>query len=96
VDYFRSRARHEELNDPFDTVEDIFEAESSETAEASRDLGKFSATLPDKQRLPIMHVKLERHSVAEAAQMSGLSESAVKVGIHRELKVLAAKLRVRL
>ena len=96
VDYFRSRSRHDALNDPFDTMEDIFEAESSEQAEASRDLGKLLETLPDKQRLPIVHVKLEGHSVAETAKMTGLSESAVKIGIYRGLKVLAAKLRVGL
>jgi RNA polymerase sigma-70 factor (ECF subfamily) len=96
VDYFRSRARHDALNDPIDTMEDLFEAESREAADASRDLGKLLETLPDKQRLPIVHVKLEGHSVADTAQMTGLSESAVKIGIHRGLKVLAAKLRVSL
>jgi len=32
-------------------------------------------------------------SVAEAAQRTGLSVSAVKIGVHRGLKLLAAKLR---
>ena len=50
--------------------------------------------LPDKQRLPILHVKLEGLSVAETARLTGLSESAVKVGIHRGLKALAAKARL--
>lgn len=94
VDYFRSRARHDALNDPIDTMEDLFEAESSEAAEAGRDLRKLLDTLPDKQKLPIVHVKLEGRSVADVAQMTGLSESAVKIGIYRGLKVLAAKLRV--
>jgi DNA-directed RNA polymerase specialized sigma24 family protein len=39
-----------------------------------------------------VHVKLEGRSVAETAQLTGMSESAVKVGIHRGLKALAAKL----
>jgi len=94
VDYFRSRSRHEAFNDPIDAMEELFEEASSERAEASRDLGKLLETLPDKQRLPIVHVKLEGHSVAETAEMTGLSESAVKIGIHRGLKVLAAKLRL--
>jgi len=50
-------------------------------------------TLPDKQRLPIVHVKLEGHSGSETAHMTGLSESAVKIGVHRGLKALAAKIR---
>jgi RNA polymerase sigma-70 factor (ECF subfamily) len=31
--------------------------------------------------------------VAEAAQRAGMSESAVKIGVHRGLRVLAAKVR---
>lgn len=94
VDYFRSRARHDVFNDSIDAMPDIFASESSEQAEASRDLGTLLETLPDKQRLPIVHVKLEGHSVAETAELTGLSESAVKIGIHRGLKALAAKLRL--
>jgi RNA polymerase sigma-70 factor (ECF subfamily) len=40
-------------------------------------------------------VKIEGLSVAQAAERTGLSESAVKVGVHRGLKALAAKLRSR-
>ena len=46
-------------------------------------------------RLPIVHVKLEGLSVAEAAARTGMSESAVKVGIHRGLKRLALQARAR-
>jgi len=31
--------------------------------------------------------------VVETAQLTGLSESAVKIGVHRGLKALAAKIR---
>jgi len=40
-----------------------------------------------------VHVKLEGLSVAETARLTGLSESAVKVGVHRGLKALAARIR---
>ena len=53
----------------------------------------FYMQLPDKQRLPIIHVKLQGLSVAEAAKVTGMSASAIKVGIHRGLKALAAKIR---
>ena len=36
-------------------------------------------------------MKIEGLSVAETARLTGLSESAVKVGIHRGLKALAAR-----
>ena len=61
--------------------------------EARRDLAVLLAELPDRQRLPIQYVKIEGVSVAEAAQRTGLSASAVKIGVHRGLKRLAAKLR---
>jgi len=32
-------------------------------------------------------------SVTEAAKVTGMSESAIKVGVHRGLKALAAKIR---
>jgi RNA polymerase sigma-70 factor (ECF subfamily) len=38
-------------------------------------------------------MKLEGLSVAEAARVTGMSESAVKVGVHRGLKALAAMIR---
>ncbi len=62
-------------------------------AEARRDLLKLLAALPDRHRLPIVLVKVEGRSVAEAALQLGMSESAVKVGIHRGLKQLAMKVR---
>jgi RNA polymerase sigma-70 factor (ECF subfamily) len=64
-------------------------------AEARRDLFALLATLPDRFRLPILHVKLEGLSVAETAARTGLSESAVKIGIHRGLKRLALQARSR-
>lgn len=93
TDYFRARSRHDALNDPLDDDAELFAAPDLEPAQAKRDLGKLLDELPDKQRLPIQHVKLEGMSVAETAKMTGLSESAVKIGVHRGLKALAAKIR---
>lgn len=93
MDFFRSRARRDVLNDPLDDHADLFAAPDDEPAQARRDLGKLLDQLPDKQRLPIVHVKLEGLSVVETAKLTGLSESAVKVGIHRGLKALAARIR---
>ena len=38
-------------------------------------------------------MKLEGLSVTETARITGLSESAVKVGVHRGLKALSALIR---
>lgn len=93
MDYFRSRARRESLNDPIDDYADLLAVSDDEPAQARRDIGKLLEDLPDKQRLPIVHMKLEGLSVMETARITGLSESAVKVGVHRGLKALAARLR---
>lgn len=93
VDLLRRRAAHEQLNDPLDEEMELFTQADSDAAEARRDLNKLLAELPDQQRLPIVHTKLEGLSVKEAADLSGMSESAIKVGVHRGLKALAAKIR---
>jgi RNA polymerase sigma-70 factor (ECF subfamily) len=68
-------------------------ASDEEAREARRDLETLLAQLPDRHRLPIVLVKIEGRSVAETAKATGMSESAVKVGIHRGLKALAALIR---
>ena len=95
IDLLRARAVREALNDPLDDELTLFASSDSEAAEARQDLDQMLATLPERQRLPIVHVKLEGLSVVETAQRTGMSESAVKVGIHRGLKALAAKLRIK-
>lgn len=93
IDYFRSRSRNEALNEPLDDYADFFGISDEQSTDARRDIGKLLETLPDKQRLPIVHVKLQGLSVAESAELTGLSESAVKVGIHRGLKALSLKFK---
>lgn len=95
VDLLRAHAAREALNDPLDDELEVFAASDTEAAEAKKDLGKLLAGLPDRQRLPIVHVKLEGLSVLEAAQRTGMSESAIKIGVHRGLKALAARIRGR-
>ena len=89
ADHYRSYARHDALHEGLEDDSDLFAASEQEAAQATRDLGKLLAQLPERQRLPIVHVKLEGLSVEETARMTGLSSSAVKVGIHRGLKALA-------
>ncbi len=93
MDFFRARARHEALNEPLDDYLEIFACSDVEPADAKRDIGRLLEQLPDRQRLPILHVKLQGLSVVQTAQLTGMSESAVKVGVHRGLKALAAKIR---
>ena len=77
-----------------DVLEDTaLQASDGDAATARRDLARLLDMLPERMRLPIVHVKIEGLSVAEAAARTGMSVSAVKVGIHRGLKKLAATLK---
>jgi RNA polymerase sigma-70 factor (ECF subfamily) len=93
IDLLRRRSRTDGLHDPLDEEGELFAAADSEAAEARYDLAKLLQELPDRQRLPILYVKIEGGSVADTAKRIGMSESAVKIGIHRGLKALAAKIR---
>jgi RNA polymerase sigma factor (sigma-70 family) len=66
-----------------------FEAESA----AAIDVDSLLELLPAKQRRAIRDTKLEGLSVAEAAHRGQMSESDVKVSVHRGLKALAKRLR---
>jgi hypothetical protein len=43
--------------------------------------------------MAIWHVKIHGDTVAETAARAGMTESAVKVGIHRGMKALAGRIR---
>jgi RNA polymerase sigma-70 factor (ECF subfamily) len=93
IDFLRRRAGREAMNDPLGDEDDLLATSDEEAREARRDVALLLAKLPDRHRLPIQHVKIEGLTVAEAAKLTGMSESAVKVGIHRGLKALAALIR---
>ena len=93
VDLLRRRGRKEMLNDPLDDSADLLAEQDSQAGDARRDLSHLLRTLPNRQRLAIVHVKIDGLSVAETARMTGMSESAVKVNVHRGLKSLAKKVR---
>src|SRR5207244_11440004 len=65
VDLLRRRAGRERLNDPLDDVLDLLAHNDSEAAAARLDLAKLLERLPDRQRMPIVHMKLEGLSVVE-------------------------------
>jgi RNA polymerase sigma-70 factor (ECF subfamily) len=95
IDLLRAHSAREDLNDPLDDELLLFSEMTHDAFEAKKDVEKLLMELPERQRLPIVHVKLEGLSVAETANRTGMSESAIKVGIHRGLKALAEKIRGR-
>lgn len=93
IDLMRRRERQDQWNDPFDEAGEFATPCDDEATDAKRDVHLLLNQLPDRMRLPIIHTKLEGLSVAEAAERTGLTESAVKVGVHRGLKALHNLLR---
>lgn len=93
VDLLRRRARRELRNDLFDDDLELVARSDADVAEAHRDLAKLLRELPDRQRLPIVHMKIEGMSSVETARLTGMTESAVRVGVHRGLKALAARIK---
>ena len=93
VDLMRRRSRGDLLTDLLDEDDQVFATTANDAAEAQNDVAKLLRGLPDRQRLPILYVKIEGASVTDTAVRTGMSESAVKVGIHRGLKALAERIR---
>jgi RNA polymerase sigma-70 factor, ECF subfamily len=93
VDHLRAHARRDALHEPWDDALEVFAASDTEAAQARRDLDQVLQHLPERQRQVLVMTRVHGASVAEAARATGMSESAVKVGVHRSLKLLAAKAR---
>jgi RNA polymerase sigma-70 factor (ECF subfamily) len=93
VDHLRARSVRLRVTEPLDDENEVFAAVDGEPSLARRDVMKLLDRLPERQRLPIVQTRLEGLSVVEAARASGMSESAVKVGVHRGLKALAMMIR---
>jgi RNA polymerase sigma-70 factor (ECF subfamily) len=86
IDFLR-RARHR-THASLDGIE-VGEVDPDYAAsDAKRDVAVLLDKLPEKQRTAIRMVKLEEKSVREAADATGLSESDIKISIHRGLKTL--------
>lgn len=93
VDLLRARGPRARATEAFDEESELFGSVDNEAALAKRDVAKLLERLPERQRLPIVHTRLAGLSVAEAAEVTGMSESAIKVGVHRGLKALAGMIR---
>jgi RNA polymerase sigma-70 factor (ECF subfamily) len=92
VDYLRrEKASMRDL--PIEDTKEITSSDNSGQVESSLDLGKLMAGLAPKVRQAIEAVKLDGLSISEAATRCGMSESNVKVTVHRGLKAMARVIR---
>ena len=86
IDEFRRERRRATV--PLEDADELFAADESEALAARRDVEKLLATLPEAKRRLVRAVKIDGVSIAEVAAQTGLSETAVKVGVHRAVKSL--------
>jgi RNA polymerase sigma-70 factor (ECF subfamily) len=93
VDLWRRRGRREALHEPLDDLDESRHPLVPDEQPARRDLQQLLQTLPQAQQQAIVLTKVEGLSVAEASQRTGVSESALKVQVHRGLKRLAGLVR---
>jgi len=93
IDHYRRAKLRRTL--PLDEAGALFGQSEHEAADAARDLAKLLDTLPQTRRALIRHVRIEGLSTEETAARTGLSPSAVKVGVHRGLKALSALVKGR-
>ena len=84
----RARLRLRALEE---AAEALFVAPGAEAAMASRDLDAVMADLPSRTQDLIRDTRIEGLSTREAAHKHDMSESAVKVAVHRGLKALGAR-----
>jgi RNA polymerase sigma factor (sigma-70 family) len=86
VDQLRRTYRADEVELHDDLVADL----SGGDIAARISIERLLALLPERQAHVIRLVKIDGHSISEAALRSGQSEPLVKVNIHRGLKKLTA------
>lgn len=89
IDALRRGRAH--LRAPAEEADALFVPAGAEAAMAARDLERVMASLPARTRELIRDVKVVGLSTREAAQKHGMSETAVKVAVHRGLKSLSGK-----
>jgi RNA polymerase sigma-70 factor, ECF subfamily len=92
LDYLR-RTKSSFKDLPIASAEEITAKSDMAAVESGLDLQRLMLKISSKARKVIQYVKLEGLSVSEAAVRCGMSESAVKVAVHRGLKALALQIR---
>jgi RNA polymerase sigma-70 factor (ECF subfamily) len=86
IDEYRRHKRRATV--PLEEAGELFGHDETQEAIARRDVSKLLAKLPPAKRQLVSDIKLDGVSIAEAAKRSGMSESAVKVSVHRAIKAL--------
>jgi len=92
IDHYRRHGRR--VHVPVeDHAGELAVPDDSAAVHARADVERALALLPDKVRAVFEDHKLKELSVAETAARAGMTETAVKVAVHRGIKLMGSKLR---
>jgi RNA polymerase sigma-70 factor (ECF subfamily) len=90
IDYLRTTRAAALVDLPIDDAREVVARDDHVGVESAFDLYRLLSRLPQRMRRVIQCVKLQGLSAGEAAEECEMSESAVKVNVHRALRTLAA------
>ncbi|MDX8499411.1 sigma-70 family RNA polymerase sigma factor [Mesorhizobium captivum] len=88
IDAFRRRGRRIEVE--IDEIAETFAEPEAETV-SERDIARALDGLPPSQRSVVSSISVDGHSIGETAAKLGVSETAVRVSLHRGLAAIAKK-----
>ncbi|AZO50790.1 MAG: sigma-70 family RNA polymerase sigma factor [Mesorhizobium sp.] len=88
IDAFRRRGRRIEVE--IDEIAETFAEPETETV-SERDINRVLESLPPAQRSVVSAVSVEGRSIGETAAKFGISETAVRVSLHRGLAAIAKR-----
>ncbi|MDX8455494.1 sigma-70 family RNA polymerase sigma factor [Mesorhizobium sp. VK9D] len=88
IDAFRRRGRRIEVE--IDEIAETFAEPEAETV-SDRDINRALDGLPPAQRSVVSSISVDGHSIGETATKLGISETAVRVSLHRGLAAIAKR-----
>ena len=88
VDAFRRRGRRIEVE--IDEIAETFAEPEAETV-SDRDVNRALDGLPPAQRAVVSSISVDGRSIGETAAKLGISETAVRVSLHRGLAAIAKR-----
>jgi RNA polymerase sigma-70 factor (ECF subfamily) len=88
IDAFRRRGRRIEVE--IDEIAETFAEPEAETV-SDRDINRALDGLPPAQRSVVSSISVDGHSIGETAVKLGISETAVRVSLHRGLAAIAKR-----
>lgn len=88
IDAFRRRGRRIEVE--IDEIAETFAEPEADTV-SERDINRALDGLPPAQRSVVSSISVDGHSIGETATRLGISETAVRVSLHRGLAAIAKR-----